>query len=177
LSNTASLAELYQRHWDELVRYVARTFGGGQPDPEDAAQAAFAQYAALSQPGAIENPRAFLFRSAHNFVIDQRRRAVVRTRFADTPDAAFIVQTTDEMDAERVLSAKERLRILDEAIRTLQPQQREVLILNRIHELSYAEIARRKGISQTQAKRLVALALVACQRALRKADTADKKGC
>jgi RNA polymerase sigma-70 factor (ECF subfamily) len=45
-----------------------------------------------------------------------------------------------------------------------------MLIMNRIHGLSYAEIARQKGCSQTLVKTVVARALVACERALREAD-------
>lgn len=55
------LAELYRRHLSELTRYIARTFGAGPPDPEDVVQEAFAQFAALENPQAVENPRAFLF--------------------------------------------------------------------------------------------------------------------
>jgi DNA-directed RNA polymerase specialized sigma24 family protein len=40
--------------------------------------------------------------------------------------------------------------------------------MNRLQELSFAEIARRTGISQTQVKRLVADAIVQCSAALRR---------
>lgn len=163
------LSELYRLYRIELVRFVLRTFGEGPPDPEDAAQAAFEHYAALAQPNLIGNPRAFLYRSARNYVIDQKRRMKVRARFAKSADAEQIVGSTDELHAERVLDARERLSILNAAIRNLEPRLRDALILSRIHELSYAEVARRTRTSETQAKRLVALAVQACQRALREA--------
>jgi RNA polymerase sigma-70 factor (ECF subfamily) len=165
-----SLADLYRRHWAELVRFVARSFGPGPPEPEDVAQAAFAQYGALEKTESVGNPRAFLYRSARNFAVDQKRRMNVRARFAASADAAHLYESADELDAERVLGAKERLRILDRAVRGLEPRARQALVLHRIHDLSYAEIARQTGMSQTQVKRLVALALLACERALREAD-------
>jgi RNA polymerase sigma factor (sigma-70 family) len=164
------LAELYQLHRSEIVRFVRRTFGDGPPDPEDAAQAAFEHYAGLLQPDAVDNARAFLYRSARNFVLDFKRRAKVRARFAGSADSAEYGNSRDELDAERVLSAKERLAILEAAIKGMQPHLREVFVLNRIHELSHAEIARRKRISQTQSKKLVALGLKICERALRQAE-------
>lgn len=165
------LSELYRLHWLELVRFIARTFGPGPPEPEDAAQAAFEHYAALPRPGLVGNPRAFLYRSARNHVLDQKRRRKVRARFALSADAEQFARATDELHAERVLSAKERLTILSAAIRSLEPRLRDVLILRRIHELSFKEVARRKGISETQAKRLVGMAVLACERALREADS------
>lgn len=164
------LATLYARHWKEIVAYVARAFGQGPPDPEDAAQSAFAQYAALSEPERILNPRAFLYRSASNFVLDFKRRARTRAKFEVGPEAALIMGGANEFTPERVLSGKERADILERAVMMLKPRQREVLILNRIHAMSYAEISRAKGISETEVRRLVAVAVRACDRALSAAD-------
>ena len=73
----------------------------------------------------------------------------------------------DDHDAERVLSAKQRLLIVERAIRAMEPKRRAVFVLNRVHELSYAEISRRVGVPETTVKRLVAAAIVACERSLR----------
>jgi RNA polymerase sigma factor (sigma-70 family) len=164
------LGELYRLYCAELVRFVTRTFGPGPPDPEDAAQAAFEHYAALDDSSIVYSPRAFLYRSARNFVLDQKRRMKVRARFAKGGEVSDFAELTDDLDAERVLDAKERLAILNEAIQQMEPRLREVFILNRIHELSHAEISRRKRISETQSKRLVALAMIICERALKKAE-------
>jgi RNA polymerase sigma factor (sigma-70 family) len=167
---SGALTDLYHKHWAELVRFVARTFGPGPPEPEDAAQAAFEHYAALAKPEEVDNARAFLYRSARNFVLDQKRRMKVRARYAASADAEEIASAQDDLDAERVLAARDRLRLLEVAIRNMDPHLREVFILHRIHELSYAEISRRKRISQTQAKKLVAKSLLICERAINDAE-------
>lgn len=165
-SASPALADLYRRHWAELCRYVGHRFGAGPPEPEDVTQAAFAQFAALANPGEIENPRAFLFRTAHNIAIHQLRRQSTSKRFArDT-----LVATSDEMDGHRVLEGKERFQIIEATIRAMDEKRRHMLILNRIHGLSYAEIARRTGVSQTHVKRLIAEAVVKCHAALRRAE-------
>lgn len=161
-----ALDVLFQRHWIEIVAYVARAFGQGPPDPEDAAQSAFAQYAALAEPERILNPRAFLYRSAGNFVLDFKRRAKTRVRFEASAEAEILMGGANELTPERVLSAKERARILEHAVLALKPRHREALLLNRIHGMSYAEIARRKGVSETEARRLVAVAVRSCDKAL-----------
>lgn len=56
-----ALALLYEADWEELVRYVRRTFGRGPPGPEDVVQAAFADFGALAR----HNPSRALSCEAH----------------------------------------------------------------------------------------------------------------
>jgi RNA polymerase sigma factor (sigma-70 family) len=168
--NRVKLEALYERHYAELLRYVRRTFGRGPPEPEDAVQAAFAHYAALLQPDVIDNPRAFLYRAVRNLVIDQRRRALVRRRAAERGEIAILRHCADELDGERVLEGKERLRLLEATIHGMSPRLRDALLLYRIKELTFAEIARTLRISETEAKRSVSKALLICTRALRTMD-------
>lgn len=160
------LRELYGRYRDELVRYVAYTFGQGPPEPEDVAQAAFAQFAAMEGGETIGNARALLYRIARNLVLDQRRRLQVRARFARSVEAEAISGGVDELTAERVICARERLGLTLQVIRSLPPDHREVVILSRLHGLNNCEIARRKGISESGVRRLLALAMIACERAI-----------
>jgi RNA polymerase sigma-70 factor (ECF subfamily) len=162
------VADLFREHHGSIRRYVARTFGSGPPDPDDVVQAAFEKYASLGEPNGIENPKAFLIRTARNYVLDQRRRQSVRSSYAQSVQSED--SSNDDFDGERVLTAKQRWRVLEDAIRKLDRRHQEMLIMNRIHGLSYAEIARQKGCSQTLVKTVVARALVACERALREAD-------
>lgn len=161
----AVIEALYRRHFASLQRYIARTFGLGPPDPEDAVHAAFERFAALEDRSKIENPHAFLLRSARNVVLDQRRRQTVRSRYRQSLET--ISDESDDIDAERVLSAKERWETLERTIRQMDERHREMLIMNRIHGLSYAEIARRKSCSATLVKTVVGQALQICEGALR----------
>ena len=169
--DSARINLLYRRYRDSIRRYVTRTFGAGPPDPDDVVHAAFERFALLGDQAPTANPRAFLMRSAHNYVIDQQRRHAVRLRYSKSMQDGG--EGADDLDAERVLLAKERLEILDRTIRAMDRRHQEVLILNRIHGLNCAEIARRKNYSATMVKRLLAQALLACERALREADGDD----
>jgi RNA polymerase sigma-70 factor (ECF subfamily) len=155
---------LYRQNREGIRRYVVRTFGAGPPDPEDVVQAVFERYAAIAGAERVLNPRAFLYRSAHNYVIDERRRHPVRAEFAR--EIQEIADRSDDLDAERVLDSKQRWAAIEEAIARLDERSREMLLMNRLHGLSSAEIARRKGCSPTLVKSIIARALVQCHRAL-----------
>jgi len=161
-----TLAELYRRYRDDLIRYVAFTFGQGPPEPEDVAQATFAQFAALEGEAEIGNARALLYKIARNHVLDQRRRLNVRARFAKSADVERIGAKADELTAERVICAKERLAIILRVIEALPTDQREIVILSRLHEFNNSEIARRRGVSEANVRRVLARAMAACQLAL-----------
>lgn len=162
-----SVADLYREYRTELCRYVMKTFGRGPPEPEDVVHTTFLRYAALTDPAAVTDPRAFLYRTAHNVAIDYFRRESTRNRIEGVEPAT--APTLDELDGERVLLVQERHRVLHATLVAMDQTRRDLLIMNRIHELSFAEISRRTGISQTQVKRLVADAIVECNEALERA--------
>ncbi len=162
------LESLYRRYRLSIARHIERNFGSGPPDPEDAVQAAFERFANLEDRSEIKDPGAFLRRSACNFVLDHRRAQKVRHAHADLE--YDLGDRTDDFDAERVLSSKERLEIINRAIRGMDQRRQEVLIMNRIQGISCADIARQLGCSPTLVKMRLAEAVAICQRALRAAD-------
>jgi RNA polymerase sigma factor (sigma-70 family) len=162
----------YRQHWSELCAYVRKTFGAGPPEPEEVAQNAFARFAAMDA-AEVANPRAFLYRTAHNIVLDHRRREAVRSRLSVEVAVLDFGGETANADGERVLSAKERLAIVDRAIRAMEPRRRKVLIMHAIHGLNYTDIARRLGVSPTRVTQLFAEAVALCNAALRDADGED----
>lgn len=166
--DNAGLEALYRSYHEAIRRYVARTFGPGPPDPEDVVQVVFEKFAVVEDRGGIGNPKAFLIRSARNYVIDQRRRQAVRA--SHVVHERETAENHDDRDAERVLLAKERLAIIDRTIRAMDARRQEILIMNRIHGISCADIARHLGRSPTLVKMLLAEALLLCERALREVD-------
>jgi RNA polymerase sigma-70 factor (ECF subfamily) len=165
-AGAVDLDDLYRRHFGALSGFVRRKFGAGPPDPEDAAQAAFARYAALPDRAEVKNPRAFLYRCASNYVIDHRRRLAVSARLAGEVENLNALGASADTDPARVLEAREELAAVIAAIEALDARRRDVLIMNSIEGLSCAEIARRMSLSQTRVVQLYAQALAACAKAL-----------
>lgn len=158
---------LYARHWGELCHYIRKHFGPGPPDPEDVAQDAFMKFAAINDREAIENPRAYLFRTAHNVLVDEHRRLALRRANPAEMQARLV---RDDRTPERVLVGQERLEILARALRTMPTARRRSFLLNRLRGLSCAAIARMTGYSESAVKKHIDLALRDLEAALMDAE-------
>ena len=82
--------------------------------------------------------RAWLFSIMHNLRVDQLRRPSVSTHSIDEDDFEVPTRATQ---ADRL-----EVRDLESALRQLPDEQREVLLLVALEDLSYAEIASTLGI-------------------------------
>jgi RNA polymerase sigma factor (sigma-70 family) len=167
VKNVRALGILYERYWPELCGYLRKTFGIGPPDPQDIAQQTFLRYAAIPGPEDVRNERAYLYRIAHNILMEEHRRLAVR-RAAVAGIVSRSLPCADELTPERVLLASERLDVLCEVIRTLPKPRRRSFLLNRIEGLPCAEIARRTGYSESAVKKHVNLVMADFEAAIRR---------
>jgi RNA polymerase sigma-70 factor, ECF subfamily len=83
--------------------------------------------------------RAWMFGIMHNLFVDRLRRS--RARPEDSAGDDVPEQAVRAMQADRL-----ELRDLDRALQRLPPEQREVLLLVAVEELSYAEVAAVAGV-------------------------------
>jgi RNA polymerase sigma-70 factor (ECF subfamily) len=162
----AALERLYAQHSAALGQALRWRFGDGPPDPDDAIQIAFEKYIELGAAARVERPRAFLFAMARNWMIDELRKMGVRQRHAERQKTDPLLVRVEERTAENVLSSKERFSRLNAAIRALPERQRTLIVMSRIEELSYRQIAQETGLSQAGISREIARALTALQAAL-----------
>jgi RNA polymerase sigma factor (sigma-70 family) len=158
---------LYARHWSELCHYIKKHYGAGPPDPEDVAQEAFMKFAAIEDRETIDNPRAYLFRTAHNFLVDERRRLALRRA---NPGDTEAQPGSDDRTPERVLVGRERLEILKRCLLAMPAARRRSFLLNRLQGLSCAAIARMTGYSESAVKKHIGLALTELEAAVTAAE-------
>ena len=163
---TGVLMRLYRDHWRDLCRYIAKTFGQGPPDPEDVAQLAFERVAEHQDFDAIRNPKAFLWRTAHNIALSEKRALSVRHRHAQAVKETFFDTEGDDRTPERVLAARAQIETVYAVLEAMPAKRRRCLVLNRIMGYSFAEISRRTGMSQTAVKKHVARAMIDLDAAL-----------
>lgn len=102
----------------------------------------------------VDDPEAFIRRTAFNLAIDHGRRRA-RSPFSSQP-----LETCDPFDpapdqAESLL-ARLSLERMKGGLAAMEPKTREVLLAHRLDGLSYAEIARREGVSETAVVKRVA---------------------
>jgi RNA polymerase sigma factor (sigma-70 family) len=162
----ARLKHLYERYWSDLCRHIRATFGAGPPDPQDVAQSAFARYLSIDDQQAVENPRAFLYTTARNIALDITRHHKHANRHSLSVAQDEGAHTIDEFSPERIALAQERAAALSKVIESLPKRQRQALLLHRLHDLSYSEIAERIGSSKSDVRRQIVRALETIEAAL-----------
>jgi RNA polymerase sigma factor (sigma-70 family) len=129
----------------------------------DIVQDAFVRYIAHTRETARvpEAPRFFLWRIASNLILDLGRRERRRGRQTSLDEATFeIADPTPSI--ERQISARDEYRVLLRALGELQPNLRKALVMNRVEQMTHAEIAQRLGVSPSMVNKYIMRALMHC---------------
>ena len=113
----------------------------------------------------IENPKSYLYRIAANLAIDLRRKRLSQARTLENYQYQ-LPQRSDQHTPERIVLGRERLRILEEAVKSLPPKCKEVFLLRKSQHLSPAEISDRLGISRNMVEKHLRKALAHCREQL-----------
>ncbi|MEM9741640.1 MAG: sigma-70 family RNA polymerase sigma factor [Pseudomonadota bacterium] len=145
------IAELFESYLVNLTEGIRGRFGNGPPDPEDVAQQAFHQLIERGDLGSISNLKAYLWRIARNIVLTAKRSQHVRTRYEFEVERILFPQQYDELTPERVILAKEQLKLLNKLLRNMPNNRRQAVVLHRVEGLTVAEVGRRLGISRQSA--------------------------
>lgn len=129
-----------------LLRFLAAR--GAGDDAEDLLQELWMK-ASSAQTGPIANPLAYLYRMADNLMLDRRREAQRRIRRDDAWNDASSGSAgiSEQPSAERVLIARERMRIVDQALDALGERSAAIFRSHRIEGVPQRDIAERMGIS------------------------------
>ena len=135
------LEQLYQTTYSAVVRFLYRKVWDADR-AEDLAQEVFVR-ALAHRP---EKPRAWVFAVAANLARDEARAAIRRKRhltlMTHDPDQS----PAPTMAADDQVERDERLTAVHDALGTLTPRDREVLLLWDAG-LSYPEIAAQTGLA------------------------------
>jgi RNA polymerase sigma factor (sigma-70 family) len=133
-------------------------------DATDLVQEVYLRMLRVGDPDAIRNPEAYLFTVAGNLlrenaVADRRQAQSVPVEEAEAaPPLTELPRFEAEVDGSRRI---ERLHVV---LEELSPKCQAAVVLQYRHELSYADIATRLGISPRMVKKYLAQALNHCRR-------------
>jgi RNA polymerase sigma-70 factor (ECF subfamily) len=137
------VTRLFETARDDVYRYLL-TLGLYPPQAQEAAQEVFLRLYATQHKGeVIQNPRAWVFRVAHNLGLKIRARQHAEEPF--NPEVE-IRSTTQVETPESELLDRERMTRFHAAVQDLSEQQRRCLFL-RLEGLRYPEIGATLGIS------------------------------
>lgn len=140
-------------HFDALVRrlrkplmsfFLRRT--GSPADAEEMVQELFMRLLRRADLFALENLDGYVFETAANLMRDKVRRDTARSTDRHD-DVSELDLATDEPSAEDNVASRQRLNRLLAALDTLPPRAQAVVMLRRFEDMSYAQIAKRLGIS------------------------------
>lgn len=135
------VAQVFELLRDPVYRYFLRRIGDTS-QAEDLTQEVFLRlYSWLDKGRKVDNIRAWVFRVAHNLVIDQQ---ALKAPFESLNSTEWerVSETYPDLapSAERRLLEQEQQRKFHFALKRLSPQERECLDLRALG-LSYREIA------------------------------------
>lgn len=139
-----------------MLRAVRRAVRGSDA-AEDLLHSAFVRLSEYKDRDAVENPSAFVVRTAANLAVDERRRA--RVRRENPIDVGEMLEISDGQPLHtEVLAARERLEKVMAALESLGPRTREIFLLHRLDGLKYREIAARLDITVSAVEKHIAKA-------------------
>jgi RNA polymerase sigma-70 factor (ECF subfamily) len=163
----ATLAAIYDDYHQPIYRYVYRQVGDVET-ARDLVAEVFRRFLQVMQNGRgpDQHLSAWLYRTAHNIIVDHYRRQQYRQHLPLDED---LVNTDDNPaeTAERNISAAQ----VRAALRNLTPDQQQVIALKFLEGLSNQEVAAVLGKPVGAVKSLQHRALAALQRQL----TAEKE--
>lgn len=141
MSRPLLIKTLFTQYHTELKRYVAQKFGDAS-DAEDIVQDAFHNLLKVEKVDELENPRAYLYQSAHNLALNRIRKIKYQESYAS-------MQHSEEeaRSPERFAQARSDLSAVQEKLSELPEKCREAFILHRVQAKSYQEIADELGVS------------------------------
>jgi len=140
-------------HETALVRYLARAWPR-RDDVSDLRQETYARVYAAASTARPQAPRAFLFSTAHNLVLDRiRRERVVSIDAVEDVDRLNVL--VEEISPEQCAMGREQLELLARAFELLPRKCREVVLLRRVQEVPQRELAKRLRISERTVERHV----------------------
>jgi RNA polymerase sigma-70 factor (ECF subfamily) len=164
-----AFAQLYEQYFDKIYRYVILRIGN-DAEAEDMTQQVF-----LSALQSISSFRwkgipfsAWLFRIAHNKVVDYLRRKKGTTVPLDESLAS------NDRNTQLVVEHRQDVEQLLLATEKLTGAQREVISLRFASELSIAQVAKVMGKSEGAVKALQHSAIVALRQALAVTDDENR---
>lgn len=153
-----------ENYYRELVCFINAKLGNRQV-AEDVVHDAYVRVLERASDTPIEQPRAFLYRTALNLVIDGHRRNVVRQ--AEPLEVLDGDERFETPSPHCSFDQSQRLDLLQRALDELPPLCRESFLLRKLDGLSHPEIAERLGISRSLVEKHIVNAMKHCRVRLR----------
>jgi RNA polymerase sigma-70 factor (ECF subfamily) len=160
-----TIENLYLKHKNELVYHVFQILHCHDL-AEEIVQESFIKFSVGVKKQLIENPRSYLFRIAKNLAFDYLKHQKVTDNYAQSQDVT-IMPEIELPSLEQEAADQQKLAILRGVIDELPPRCRQVFALHNIHGMSYSEIAKDLGISESGVEKHIMKGLQHCRKRMK----------
>ena len=142
-----------------LMRFFLRRVSD-RADAEDLTQDTFMRLVATAETEEIEDPQAFVFRTALNLLRDRARRAKVRqSAQLIAVDQGRVSEITlefvEDRTPERVLEGQNDVARVVSVLGELKERTRDIFVLFRLEKMKQGDIAALYGISRSTVEKEV----------------------
>jgi RNA polymerase sigma-70 factor (ECF subfamily) len=153
-----------EHYYRELVSFLCARLGNRQA-AEDVAHDAYLRVLERTEGQQIEHPRAFLYRTALNLVVDRHRRHQVRQ--AEPLDVLDSDERWHSPAPSQSMQLDQRLALMRQALDELSATCRECFLLRKLEGLSHQQIAERLEISRALVEKHIVNAMKHCRQRMR----------
>lgn len=153
------------RPHEAALRAYVRVRFPSLTDIDDLIQETFARILRAQGAGHVRSPKALLFTTARNTAIDllRREQVVQIEHLANIEQLSVLEERPGPVDA---LNREQELALLEAAVQSLPARCQQILILKKIHGLSYAEIGAQLGIKSNTISAQLTIGVLRCRRFL-----------
>lgn len=130
----------------------------------DFMQDAFARVLRSGPFERIDNPQAYLNRTAHNMLVERIRRRLREQNVMYELDEGRDAPTPPEQTWQ--IEAADMRRAYWQALRAMQPRTRRIFLMHRLRSMTYAKIAEQLGITDQAVQYHMMRALALCREAV-----------
>jgi RNA polymerase sigma-70 factor (ECF subfamily) len=160
-TNWTTLRQLLVDRYEDFRRRLARRLGSTDLATEVLHETYLRLDRGSAELGIVNNPKAYLYRTALNVAADRHRSAEGR-RLNNLEIDALRGIADAALDPAKAMEARLEVTMLERALDELTPRRRAILIAARLEEVPHVEIAARFGISTRMVEKELRSALIHC---------------
>jgi len=117
--------------------------------------------------------RSYLLTMANNMVVDQQRKASIRSNYA-ARQRGLGNEQVDERTPEEIVAAQLELEVMRSVILEMRPTWRQAFVLHRFRNMSYEDIALHMDMTVKQVENCIAQAMKRLRKARRRIESAGQ---
>ncbi|WP_343565393.1 sigma-70 family RNA polymerase sigma factor [Kiloniella sp. b19] len=168
LLDDAIVERLYILYDVPLRKFLGRMLRNEETAAE-IAQESYTRILRYSSGRPVEDPKAYLFRTAANLAKDYLAKEKTRN-LLDSPEDTLEQLPSSLPSAETLTENRQRLELIAKSVEELPARQKEVFLLSRAKGLSNGQIAEQLCISRNMVEKHIIKAMIHCRNRLKEAE-------